>query len=75
MAVLDREMGGLSPGNSSKVIKQMLHVQTPRKGSLANTIESVRNPEDLRKWELFPTAKGIEALKNILAVMNGRSVR
>ena len=72
VAVLDRELGDLSPGTSSKVVRQMLHVETPRKGDLANTLQAERDPVDLRKWDIKLTSKGIDALVAIVNAMNGR---
>lgn len=74
VAVLDRELGDLTAGSASKVIKQMVHIETPRKGSLANTLVAERDPNDFRKWGLSVTPKGAEALASILSVMNGRRI-
>ena len=73
VAVLDKELGGLSPGTSSKIIKQMVHIETPRKGSLANTLIANRDPEDFRKWHLEVTSKGVEALASILDIQEGKA--
>jgi DNA-binding MarR family transcriptional regulator len=73
VAVLDKELGNLSPGTSSKIVKQMVHIETPRKGSLANTLEARRDPNDFRKWELLVTEKGSSALASVLDTMNGRA--
>ena len=72
VATLDRELGDLSPGTSSKVVRQMLHVETPRKGDLANTLQAERDAVDLRKWDLKATRKGIDTLATIVNTMNGR---
>jgi hypothetical protein len=50
----------------------MLHVETPRKGDLANTLEAQRDPVDLRKWDLHVTRKGIDALAAVVNALNGR---
>jgi DNA-binding MarR family transcriptional regulator len=71
---LDQELGGLSQGTSSKIVKQMCHIETPRKGSLANTLVAERDPNDFRKWGLSVTPKGVEAIASVLAAMNGRRI-
>ena len=72
VAMLDREMNVSAPGTTSKVIKAMVHTETPRKGSLANTLVAERDPDDFRKWGLSVTPKGIEALTSVIAAMQGR---
>jgi DNA-binding MarR family transcriptional regulator len=72
VAMLDRELGVSSPGTTSKVIKAMVHVETPRKGSLSNTLVAERDPDDFRKWGLTVTPKGVEALTSVIAGMQGK---
>jgi DNA-binding MarR family transcriptional regulator len=72
VAGLDKELGDLSPGTSSKVVRQMLHVETPRKGDPANTLEAHRDAVDLRRWDIKPTTKGVDALASVINAMNGR---
>lgn len=70
---IDRELGDLSSGSASKLLRSMMHVETERKPGVANTIISVRDASDLRRWDLFLSPKGIDAVIAILAAMKGDS--
>jgi DNA-binding MarR family transcriptional regulator len=63
---IDRALGDLPSGTASKLMKTMMHVEGDRKAGVANTIRAERDPQDLRRWDLFLTAKGAEALTKII---------
>ena len=69
---ISQELGDLQPGAGSKLLKSMMHVETDRKGPIANTVRAERDIHDLRSWNLFTTSKGIDALAAILDAANGR---
>jgi DNA-binding MarR family transcriptional regulator len=69
---IDRELGDLLPGSSSKLLKSMMHVETERKGAISNTVRAERDLNDLRAWNLHVTPKGIKALAAVLDAANGR---
>lgn len=69
---ISRELGDLQPGAGSKLLKSMMHVETDRKGPIANTVRAERDPHDLRSWNLHTTSKGVDALAAILDAANGR---
>jgi len=69
---IDRELGDLLPGSSSKLLKSMMHVETERKGAISNTVRAERDLNDLRAWNLHVTPKGIKALAAVLDASNGR---
>lgn len=64
---VDQALGDLTSGSASKLLRSMMHVETERKPGVANTIRSERDPKDLRKWDLFVTQKGVDALVKIAA--------
>lgn len=63
---IDRELGDLPSGSASKLLRTMMHVEGERKPGVADTVVSKRDAEDLRKWNLYLTPKGADALINIL---------
>ena len=69
---VDRELGDLKSGTASKLLRSMMHVETERKPGVANTIRSERDPLDLRRWDLFVTSKGADALAKITKAAEGK---
>lgn len=69
---VDRELGDLKNGSASKLLRSMMHLETERKPGVANTIRSERDPQDLRRWDLFVTGKGADALSKIAETAEGK---
>lgn len=67
---IDRQLGDLTSGSASKLLRTMMHVEGERKPAIADTVMSKRDAEDLRKWNLYLTPKGADALANILVSMS-----
>lgn len=68
---VDEELGDLKSGSASKLLRSMMHVETERKPGVANTIRSERDAKDLRRWDLYVTLKGAEALSRIVQAFTG----
>lgn len=71
---IDKQLGDLASGSASKLLRSMMHVETEKKQGIANTVTSVRDPEDLRRWDLFLTGKGAEALSKIISALEGKPI-
>jgi DNA-binding MarR family transcriptional regulator len=63
---IDQQLGDLHTGSASKLLRTMMHVEGERKAGVANTVRAERDPTDLRKWYLYLTPKGEEAVDKIL---------
>lgn len=63
---IDQMLGDLGSGSASKLLRTMMHVEGQRKAGVANTVRAERNPDDLRKWDLYLTEKGQEIVARIL---------
>jgi len=66
---IDMQLGDLHSGSASKLLRTMMHVEGERKAGVANTIEAVRDPSDLRRWDLHLTPKGEEIVSKILGAL------
>ena len=69
---VDHQLGDLTSGSASKLLRSMMHIETERKPGVANTVRSERDPKDLRKWDLFLTPKGIDALGKIVDALEDK---
>lgn len=66
---IDRELGNTPSGTASKLLRSMMHVETERKPGVANTVKSERNQNDFRRWDLYLTPKGLEAVAKVVAAL------